>query len=75
MTRVLPRRRRLIPGERLVPVTLELVIDPMGRVVEVHPVDSVEHYDEHLAETVKQWAYEPPLAGGRPVIHTVNVMC
>ncbi|MEZ5287717.1 MAG: hypothetical protein R2712_23530 [Vicinamibacterales bacterium] len=74
ITQVLPRQRRLSPGERRTPVRLELVVDPGGRVIQVHAVDSVDHFDTVLAESVARWQYEPPLVDGRPATVILDVI-
>jgi len=48
-------------------LTLEVVVDEEGRVVQVFPLDSSEGYSQSIAETVLQWRFEPTRLHGQPV--------
>lgn len=74
---VVPEPRRLngtIPpgpspqrGERRRVHPVELVIDLAGRVVQVHPLDTVDGYTKAVAEAMTRWVYEPAVVSGVPV--------
>jgi periplasmic protein TonB len=56
-------------------VTVECVISPHGRVMDVKVVSSIPLLDSAAVEAVKQWVYTPTLLNGVPVpvIMTVTV--
>jgi hypothetical protein len=58
------RDRRM--GRPAQPLHLELVIDPWGRVVQIHILRSVEGYDDAVADAVQKWEYEPTVLRGEP---------
>jgi hypothetical protein len=57
-------------------LTLELVIDTAGRVVQVFPMDSSEGYDRTLGDAIGRRRYEPIRLDGElvPVILTMAVL-
>ncbi|MGE0463278.1 MAG: hypothetical protein AB7Q16_18095 [Vicinamibacterales bacterium] len=63
----LPPRPSPRRGERRRVHPIELVIDPAGRVVQVHPLDTVDGYTNAVAEAMTQWVYEPTVVSGVPV--------
>src|SRR5262245_49614383 len=75
ITNVLPAHRDLPRGVPSRTVMLELVVDPGGKVVQIHNLESVEGYDDAVAEAVKQWVYEPTVVNGqaKTVILTAGV--
>jgi protein TonB len=54
-------------------VILEAVIDPQGRVRNVHVLRSVPLLDDAAVAAVQQWEYEPTLLNGLPVPVIVTV--
>ena len=57
-------------------LTLELVIDTVGRVVQVFPTDSSVAYDQALGNAISRWRYEPTRLNGElvPVIVTLTTL-
>jgi hypothetical protein len=70
-----PAAQRPRTGRRRL-VTLELVIDTAGRIVQVFPMDSSEGYDQALGDAIAQWRYEPTRLDGElvPVILTMTLL-
>lgn len=48
-------------------VVVEILIDATGRVARARVIQSVPLLDSAALETVRQWAFEPAIKGGRPV--------
>jgi outer membrane biosynthesis protein TonB len=71
----LPQRQPVRTGRRGL-VTLELVIDTWGRVVQVYPLDSSEGFNQAIGDAIAQWRYEPTRLDGElvPVILTMTVL-
>jgi TonB family protein len=64
------RDRRM--GQPAQPLSLELVIDPSGRVIQIHILRSVEGYDDAVADAVQKWEYEPTVLRGVPKTVIIN---
>jgi protein TonB len=48
-------------------VVMEAVLDPSGRVTQLHVIKSVPMLDQAALDAVRQWRYTPSVYGGRPV--------
>jgi protein TonB len=48
-------------------VVMEAVLDPSGRVTQLHVIKSVPMLDQAALDAVGQWRYTPSVYGGRPV--------
>jgi len=54
-------------------VVMEAVLDPSGRVTQLHVIKSVPMLDQAALDAVRQWRYTPSVYGGRPVSVLVTI--
>jgi TonB family protein len=54
-------------------VVVEATVDEQGRVSDARIRESVRMLDQSAIDAVRQWVFQPPMAGGRPTSVTLRV--
>lgn len=67
------RNARMGRPDTVVPIPLEFVVGPDGRVTSVYAPQSLDGYDRALAEHVREREYETTMVDGQPVSVIVRV--